>query len=212
MDQNSVIPMAFTDELERLFKEEAEKAEVMSILHTYSHIKYNRLSVVVNIPVIIFSSLVGFLSTLDLFDHQNILLGAISLCVATIKTIDSYFDFTKKSESFRLTSLAYAKICKFIQIQLSLDRENRISPDDLLQVITNDLQNLRDAEPTIDKDIIKAFNEKYKDEGGARPPITNGLTQIKIVKTERTPALTPAFPVPRITVVPKQEVKPKINV
>jgi len=176
--------MEFTDELEELIKQESEKAECMSLLHQMSHIKYNKLSIVINVPVIVLSSLIGFLSNINMFDKQNILLGAVSLLISIIKTMDSYFDYTKKSESHRMVGLNYNKISKLIQIQLSLDREHRISPDDLMVVITNDLQNLRDSEPVIDRDIIKMFNDKYHEEPGAKPSITNGLTTIKIVKSK----------------------------
>lgn len=98
--------------------------------------------------------------------------------------MDSYFDYTKRCESHRIVSLSYKKISKLIQLQLSLEREHRIDPQDLLDIIKNDLQNLQDAEPMIDQDIIRQFNNKYKDEPTAKPSITNGLTQVKVVEVK----------------------------
>ena len=180
MDSN--INVSYTDEFENLLKAESEKSEAMSILHSMSSQKYNTLSIFINIPVIIVSSLIGFLSPITLFENQAIFLGALSIVVAILKTIDNYFDWTKKGEAHRITGLNYAKISKFIQIQLSLEKECRIIPNDILTVITSDLQNLKDSEPVICQDIIKQFNEKYKDENTAKPAITNGLTKVIINK------------------------------
>jgi hypothetical protein len=174
--------VSYTNEFESLLKDESEKAEAMSILHSMSHAHFNKLSVGVNIPVIILSSLIGFLSPLTLFNDQAILLGALSIIVAIAKTVDSYMDFTKRTETHRVIGLNYAKISKFIQIQLSLEKDCRINAKDLLDYIQNDLQNLKDQEPIISQKIIQAFNIRYKSEPTSKPSITNGLTVVKINK------------------------------
>jgi len=174
--------ITYTDDFEQLLKEEAEKAESMSILHNYAYIRYNTFSIYINIPVIVLSSIIGFLSPLVLFNEQSIMLGAMSVFVAILKTIDNYFDYTKRSEAHRLTSLSYMKISKYIQIQLSLEKDVRIKAKDLLDIITNDLQALKDSEPLIHKIIIKQYNQRYKDEDTTKPAICNGLTHIKINK------------------------------
>lgn len=177
----------FTPEFEDLLKAESEKAEAMSILHIRSHEYFNKLSVGINIPVIILSSIVGFLSPLSLFDKQSILLGAISILIAIGKTIDSYMDYTKRTEFHRVVSLNYAKISKFIQVQLALEKECRINAKDLLDYITQDLQNLKDQEPMIPAKVINLFNQQYAHETTAKPSITNGLTSVKINKSSLTP-------------------------
>jgi hypothetical protein len=192
--------VSYTNEFESLLKDESEKAEAMSILHLMSHSYLNRLSVGVNIPVIILSSLIGFLSPLELFDKQAILLGALSIVVAIAKTIDSYMDFTKRTETHRVIGLNYSKISKFIQIQLSLEKECRINAKDLLDYIQNDLQNLKDQEPMISQKIIAQFNFRYKDEPTSKPSITNGLTTVKINKQSMS---APASPEILLTLPPE---------
>ena len=172
----------YSDEFELLLKEEAEKSESMSILHSKAYQKNNWYSIIVNVPVIILSALIGFLAPLPLFNKQEILLGALSIFVGILKTFDSYFDFTKKSECHRMTSLNYIRISKWIQLQLSLERNCRVNPKDLYDTITNDLQAIRESEPIITKDIIRTYNLQYKDENTAKPPICNGLTNVKINK------------------------------
>jgi hypothetical protein len=176
--------ISYTDSFELLLKEEGEKAESLSILHHIAYKKCNKLSIITNIPVIVLSALVGFLSPIDLFYQQNIFLGALSVIISIIKTIDSYMDFTKLTQTHYLTSLNYKKISKFIQIQLSLEKECRINPADLLSVITNDLNNISDSEPCIPGFIIKKYNRKYNTSTATKPPMCcDKLTDIKINKT-----------------------------
>ena len=187
----------YSTEFETLLKEEAEKAESMSILHTKSYEKYQKYSIYINIPVIVFSSVIGFLSPLAIFPNQGLLLGGMSIGVAIMKTVDNYFDFTKRCETHRMTALNYLRISKFIQLQLSLEKECRVKPQDLFQLIQNDLQNIRDAEPLVPSEVINAFNVRYKDEPTSKPAITNGLTQIRINSKRNyfddTPKAIPAF-------------------
>jgi hypothetical protein len=182
--------LEYTDEFEILLKQESERSEAYSILHSKCHSRYNNLSVGINIPVIVLSSIVGFLSTIDLFEGKEIFLGALSISIAIMKALESYFDWTKRSESHRMVSLNYGKISKYIQIQLSLEKEVRIAPEDLLNIITNDIQNLKDQEPLIPKKIIREFNLQYKNDTTSKPSICNGLTSVSINKKLLTPKLT----------------------
>lgn len=176
--------LEYDHNFERLLKAEAEKCECLGILHNLSHLKYNKLSISVNIPVIVLSAIIGFLGPLTLFHGQEIFLGIMSIGIGVLKSVESYLDFTKKSEGHRIISLSYFKISKFIQIQLTLKNEVRVNAKDLYTIITADIQNLKDKEPPIDTDIIDKFKKRYKDEfenpKTSKPAILNGLTEVKI--------------------------------
>jgi hypothetical protein len=175
--------VTYTTDVENLLKKEAEMAESMNILHSKAHKKYNKLSNYINIPVIITSAFVGFLSPLSLFEKQAVFLGAISIFIGIIKTLDSYFDWTKRSETHRIIGLNYYKISKFIQIQLSLNKVVRIRASNLLDIIINDIKNLKEQEPIIPYDVIEDYKKQYAGEDTAKPPICNGLTTI-VINTE----------------------------
>lgn len=174
--------MKYTDDEEMLFKRAGEQSECMGILHSLSHVKYSRRSVWTNVPVIVISSIVGFLSNLILFPNQETLLGVLMILVSLIKSLDNYFDFTRRCEAHRITGLSYIKIARLIEIQLALERIERMNPEDLLNIILNDISSLRESEPIIDNDIIKKFNVKYNKDLTAKPAICNGLTDIKVYK------------------------------
>jgi hypothetical protein len=172
--------LVYTDDFEQLLKKEGEECESMSILHTNAHLKFSRYSVYINMPVIFISAAIGFLSPLPLFFRQDVFLGALSIFIGLLKTLDSYFTITKRSETHRMVSLNYLRISRWIRLQLCLEKEYRIPAHDLYDIISHDLQNIREAEPVVPLDVIANFNAKYKDEATAKPAVTNGLTSIKI--------------------------------
>ncbi len=170
-----------TNDFENLLKRHGEISESNFILHHYAHQKYSRLSNRTNIPVIVLSSFLGVLAQIDLgFEHQNIIISLISISAGILKTLDSYFDYTKRSENHKNISVQYQSISSFIQIQLALDKSKRLPFKDLLDIMTNQLDAIRKQEPVIDDDIIERYNKKYKDENVNKPVTVNGLTDIQI--------------------------------
>lgn len=172
----------YNNDLELLLKEQAEQAESYSILHNLSHEKYQFRSNIINIPVIILSSVIGLLTGMNIQnDDMFIILSTGSIFVSVIKSIDSYFQLQKRAEGHRICGLTFSQISKKIQIELSLSRDQRQNPKDMLGLIKTDLKNLFDISPIIDPDIIDKYNTLYKNETGvSKPPITNGLTHVKI--------------------------------
>lgn len=176
----------YNNDLELLLKEQAEQAESYSILHNLSHEKYQFKSNIINIPVIILSSCIGLLQGMNIQnDEMFIILSTGSIFVSIIKSIDSYFQLQKRAEGHRICGLTFSQISKKIQIELSLQRDQRQNPKDMLSLIKTDLKNLFDISPIIDTDIIAKYNSLYKNETNvSKPPITNGLTHVKINKFE----------------------------
>jgi uncharacterized membrane protein YgcG len=176
----------YNKDLEVLLKDNAEECESLGILHRASYEKYSRLSNYINIPVIILSSAIGFATGIDIgYANMNIILGVGSIFVGIIKSIDTYFQLGKRSESHRLCSLQYQQIHKKIQIELALQREQRQTAKDMLSVIKTDIKNLQDISPLVDQDIINNYNAKYgKYTTVKKPNFVNGLTEVAINDTE----------------------------
>jgi hypothetical protein len=130
----------------------------------------------------VLSSVIGLLTGMNIQnDDMFIILSTGSIFVSVIKSIDSYFQLQKRAEGHRLCGLTFSQLSKRIQIELSLSREQRQNPKDMLTLIKTDLKNLFDISPIIDPDIIEKYNALYKHETGvSKPPITNGLTHVKI--------------------------------
>lgn len=181
--------LSYDTDIEILLKANAEECESLSLLHRSSYEKYNKLSNIINVPVIVLSSAIGFATGIEIgYDKINIVLGVASIFVGIIKSIDSYFALPKRAEGHRICSLQYAQINKRIAVELSLKREQRQNPKDMLGLIKTDMKNLADIAPLIDYDIIETFKNKYKDSEGHfatnTANICNGLTPVIINKTE----------------------------
>lgn len=178
----------YDDNLENLLKDEAEKAESLSILHRMSHEKFNFYSNAINIPVIVGSSAIGFITGIKVdYEDMNIILGIASVVIGVIKSLDTFFQLANRSERHRLVSLQYNQICRRLSIELSLERDVRENAKDLLNIIRTDLKNLEEISPIITDDIIMKYNEKYPkkpEENIRRPNITNGLTEVVVNKPE----------------------------
>jgi hypothetical protein len=172
----------YNNDLEQLLAQSAEECESLGILHLASYEKYNKLSNIINIPVIILSSGIGFITGIDLnYDRMNIILGIGSVFVGIIKSIDSYFQLGKRAESHRMCALQYTQINKKIQIELSLCREQRQTAKDMLSIIKTDIKNLQDISPVIDQEIIREYNLKYgKYKNVKKPNFVNGLSSVKV--------------------------------
>lgn len=177
--------ITYDTDLEVLLKENAEECESLSLLHRLSFEKYNTYSNIINVPVIIFSSAIGFATGIEIgYDKINIVLGVASIFVGIIKSVDSYFALPRRAEGHRICSLQYAQLNKRIAVELSLKREQRQNPKDMLNLIKTDMKNLADIAPLIDDDIIKKFKKHYSTDGHHfathTANITNGLTPIVI--------------------------------
>lgn len=189
----------YNNDLEQLLAQSAEECESLGILHLASYEKYNKLSNIINIPVIILSSGIGFITGIDLnYDRMNIILGIGSVFVGIIKSIDSYFQLGKRAESHRMCALQYTQINKKIQIELSLCREQRQTAKDMLSIIKTDIKNLQDISPVIDQEIIREYNLKYgKYKNVKKPNFVNGLTVVKVNANSLEQELAAARSIPQ---------------
>lgn len=57
----------------------------------------------------------------------------MSLFVGTLNTIGSYFGWAKRAEAHKISSITYARLHRYISVQLALPRNERLSPQDLLK-------------------------------------------------------------------------------
>ena len=174
--------ITYNTELEQLLKENSEECESLSILHRMSYEKYNKRSNYINIPVIILSSAIGFITGIDLqYDKMNIILGVGSVFVGIIKSVDTYFQLAKRAESHRICSLQFSQISKKIQIELTLHRRQRATAENMMNIVKTDIKNMQDIAPLIDDDIIELYNAKYRRYKRVKKPnFVNGLTEVKV--------------------------------
>jgi hypothetical protein len=116
---------------------------------------------------------------------MNIILGVGSVFVGIIKSVDTYFQLAKRAESHRICSLQFSQIYKKIQIELTLNRKQRLTPENMMNIIKTDIKNMQDIAPLIDDDIIDQYNQKYRRYKRVKKPnFVNGLTEVKVNSAE----------------------------
>lgn len=173
----------WNDSLENILKSIGERASCYAILHRNSEIKFSKMNNYLALPTSILSTISGALSigSSSIFgpdEYAPVYIGVISLFTGIISSINSYYGYSKRSENHRLISIQYAKLFNFINLELSLSRNERMNCKNMMKFIRLELERLIETSPPITKEIIDEFNKKYKEDKVDKPPETNGLSSI----------------------------------
>ena len=176
--------------IENLIKGIGEKSLSLNWLHSKSEKKYSHLNNILTIPSIILSTLAGVgTSAFGADKNINFLMGAISILVSILTTLNSYFMFAKRAELHRITSVSYSKLYLQISIELSLPRNKRMSVKSFMKIVSDLIQRLNEIQPQIPDSVIKNYNKKFKNEPSSikRPECCNGLVEILVFNESVAP-------------------------
>lgn len=189
------IVISWNDNLEDYLCDLAERSQGLAWLHNRAEALYSQRRNAIDIPVIVLSSLVGFLSvgTGVMFKNNeelaSILLGVVSLLTGMINTIGTYFGFAKKAENHRVAKISYGKLYRWLALELSLPRHQRIAPNDLLKMVRNEYERLQETSNQIPPEIVSAFQSKFGDnEDISHPAETNGLEKVVVYNHKDEPS------------------------
>ena len=199
--------VTWTVVLEDYFAQTGEKANGLAIMHKRSESIFTRRKTYIDLPVIVGSGAVAFLNagSSSLFtDHQlaATALGVGSLVIGILNTVGTYFGWAKRAEGHRMSGIHYAKLYRFINVELRLPRDQRMQPGDFLKYVKDQYDRLAELSPMIPSSITNSFSrqmEKYKDI--SKPEETNGLNKINIFVDsahELESAVSPLPPPPKL--------------
>jgi hypothetical protein len=191
MEEDAVAHPEWNEALEIVIKKEGEQAQALFWLHNHAAAFAGRYNDYIQIPAIILATATGFFSaTADLIPPVGI--GALSVLVGILNTINSYFKFSQRSEGHRIASLLYYKTYKNIETQLSIPIEQRQPADIFLKQLRDEMTRVSETAPIIPEKTLAAFKEKFADPKVSVPIIANGLDPISVWKSPvRTPVSTP---------------------
>lgn len=178
--------VSWNSNLEAYFVSSGEKAHGLAMLHKDAEALYSYRRTFIELPVIVGSALIGFLNagSTSMFEDpktSSVALGVGSLVVSVLQTINTYFNWSKRAEGHRLASIQYAKLYRFLSIEMSLPREERMTPSDLLKQVRDTYDRLQEVSPLIPTQVLALFKkrlDKYPDV--AKPEEANGLEKIII--------------------------------
>jgi len=207
----------WSDEIEDLLSEWGEVALCYQYLHSFSQRKYKRKYHHFQIPIIVLSTLtrVGNFAV-DSYIPQDFqhgftaVVGGFNIFCGILGTLLSFLRYSEIYEGHRISALAWAKLSRTIEIELSLHDKKRKPCRDFLKVMRNEYDNLMESSPSIDLDVIQMFNKKFDGKYPTirKPVIVNGLREIKPYKSDTTIDIKPE-PKPERHPVFEPEVEPE---
>lgn len=186
IDKNNI---KWSEQLENYFKEIGEKCECYYVLHKKSEQLFSKRTTLIDLPVIVLSTVAGTLSigNSSIFgdsSKSNIYIGCLSLFVGVLNTVSTYFSWSKRCETHRLVSIQYSKLYRFICVELKLPIEERMKPNDMLKVVREAYERLQEISPLIPIKIVNEFKIKYKNQDIYKPEEANGLHNIVVYKSD----------------------------
>lgn len=182
------VKIHWTVKLEEYFSSTGEKAHCLSWVHKQAETMYSNRRTWIDLPVIIGSGVIAFLNagSQSLFDDprvSSVALGVGSLAVGILNTMGSYFGWAKRAEGHRISAIHYSKLYRFITVELSLPREERMDPHDFLKYVKDQYDRLQEISPIIPTTIINEFQKKFKHETEiSKPEEANGLEKITVYR------------------------------
>lgn len=174
--------------LEEYFSSSGEKANCLAWLHKQAESLYSNRKNWIELPVIVGSAVIGFLNagSSSMFDNpmtSSVALGVGSLAVGVLQTINTYFAWSRRAEGHRIASIQYAKLYRFLKIEMSLPRSQRMLPNDLLKKVKDDYDRLAEVSPLVPDLVIQDFKKRFsggKYEEVSKPDEANGLSKIDV--------------------------------
>jgi hypothetical protein len=178
--------ISWTKRLEEYFASTGEKASGLAWVHKRGEAIYSNRRTYIDLPVIIGSGVIAFLNagSSNLFADpkiSSVALGVGSLFLGVLNSIGTYFGWAKRAEGHRISAIHYAKLYRFITIELSLPRSERMSPHDLLKYVKDQYDRLAEISPMVPEVVIHEFQRKFRNEKQiSKPEEANGLHKIDI--------------------------------
>ena len=184
----------WSEEIEELLSEWGEVAMCYAYLHNFGQRKYKKKYHHLQIPIIILSTLTGTANFAtdsyvpEGFKHGfSAGVGSLNLFCGILGTLLSFLRYSEIYEGHRIAALAWSKLSRNIEIELSLQDIKRKPCRDFLKICRSEYDNLLESSPNIDLDIIRDFNRKFNDDypDVRKPVICNGLKEIKPYKLDQ---------------------------
>jgi len=178
--------ISWNNTLEDMIAQEGEKCSGLAWLYGESERFYEKHNNWIALPVIILSTVTGFVSGSSqlLFPNPtaaSVGIGIVSLATGVLSTVGSYFAWAKKTEGCRISALQYSKLQKFIAIEMTLPKNERIQAKDMLKMIRETAERLMETSPAIPIIVLEKYKERFsKDVDIAHPEITNGLHKLVV--------------------------------
>ena len=154
------LDMEWKEENESILANWCDTAQCYRWLCFSSHEKYSKLQYMFSIPTIIMSTVIGAASFTTIATstqfgaYMPLIIGSVNITIGILNTIQQYFKISEYNEHYRICGLAWAKLERTIEFELSKSREDRGPATPFLRKASEDLERLMETTPLFPKEII----------------------------------------------------------
>ena len=162
--KQSLNAQSWTDDIESLFRSWSERAKKQYEMHALAALNWKKYSLYISVPLLAFlglSSIIGVIYIIDLY--QDIIfiyvLNSCTLFSFIVSVLSAYYKPDKKQEIHIHVAKAFESFYKTIDIELEINRDNRIHSDEFQKWMKEQLKELEKNQPPLPKKI----RDKYMD-------------------------------------------------
>jgi hypothetical protein len=164
--------VAWSQDNEKILVEWCDIAQCYKWLNFRCHTKLSTMQAWFTIPAIILSTITGTASfaqsTLppNIQNYAPAMIGSVNILVGILTTIQQYLKVSEKTESHRVSSIAWDKFARNIRIELAKKPEERDNAGHFIKMSRQEFDRLMETSPSIDEKTIAEFNYKFKNKPG----------------------------------------------
>lgn len=159
----------WSKEQERLMEEWSDIAKCYRWLHDQSEKIFHSKTLWISLPVIILTTLGGtanfgiqsMFTSEDQRKYASFTIGSISLIAGLLTTVGNYLRYPQLEESHRVASITWGKFQRLIEVELSMNPNDRMDSMDFLKICRADLDRLIEQSPPIPIEAISSFEYRF---------------------------------------------------
>jgi hypothetical protein len=175
---------------ENVLRQWGEASACYRYMHHRAFLKFKRLSLRFNLPVIVLSTISGTANFAQNTFPENMrasapaIIGGMNLIAGLIATIMQFLKINELMENHRTAALGHGSLSRNIRLQLSLPREERKKEGlKFVEECKSEYDRLLEQSPPIPKQILLNFEKEY--------PIDGVFTKPEILNVRAIPPLKP---------------------
>ena len=185
-------PHSWCEKQEKLLKSWAERAAGYRWLHNHARLHFKKQNDYLSYPSIVIASItgVGGFAVLNPSGNDNVssetrakimiiqyLFAFLNVLGGILTSIGKFSQSLSLSEAHSAMCVQYSKYYRNIDMELSLDVEDRTEVVDFVKKCREEYDRLLDEAPDIPSISIQAFNLEFPDRDN-KPDVCNGLSII----------------------------------